>query len=200
MMNIKAATPTQAESQIFYYCQGRTSLWVRPSATFACVHSSQSVASSPPPSDVLPAPAMLLRELGGAKNSLDSWPLSRPRTGSQPELTMSPDSPLHGAFLLCYFNSLVTVLNPRGCLTGGLGITGLTVNSSGVKGPGHCPEPPMLLTTLTELLGDLEPLGGGLFLFVSYCPKHGFLGIILLSEHIVKLAFVNILEIVNKSH
>lgn len=105
---------------------------------------------------------------------------------------MSQDSPLHGAFPLCYFNSLVTVLNPRGSLTGGLGITGLTVNSFGVKGPGHCPEPPILHTTLTELLRDLDPLGG-LLVIVSSCPICEFLGIILLLEHLI-------LEIVNKSH
>lgn len=127
--------------------------------------------------------------VGGAKNSLDSWPLSRLRAGSEPKLTMSQDSPLHGAFPLCYFNSLVTVLNPRGSLTGGLGITGLTVNSSGVKGPGHCPEPPMLHTTLTELHRDLDPLRG-LLVVVSSCPICGFLGIILLLEHLVMSAFV----------
>lgn len=89
---------------------------------------------------------------------------------------------------------------PEGVFNRGLGITGLTFNSSGVKGPGHCPEPSMLRTTLTELLRDLHLLGG-LFLFVSDCPTQGFLGIILLFEHIVRLAFVSmvILEIV-KSH
>lgn len=55
--------------------------------------------------------------------------------------TTPHEAPLRGAFVLCYSNSLVTVLNPRGSLTGGLGITGLTVNSSGVKGLGRCPKP-----------------------------------------------------------
>lgn len=102
---------------------------------------------------------------------------------------MSQDSPLHGTFPLCYFNSLVTVLNPRGSLTGGLGITGLTVNSSGVKGPGHCPEPPMLHTTLTELLRDLGPLRE-LLVVVSSCSICGFLSIILPLGHFIMLVFV----------
>lgn len=36
-------------------------LWARHSVTFACVHGTRAVLSSPAPSDVLPAPAMLLR-------------------------------------------------------------------------------------------------------------------------------------------
>lgn len=44
-------------------------------------------------------------------------PLPRPRAGSRTEPTTS----LHGACPLCYSNSLVTVLNPRGSLTQALG-------------------------------------------------------------------------------
>lgn len=51
------------------------------------------------------------------EKSFTLWPLSRPRAGSRTEPTTS----LHGACPLCYSNSLVTVLNPRGSLTQALG-------------------------------------------------------------------------------
>lgn len=99
----------------------------------------------------------------GTKNSLNSWPLSRPRAGSEPELTMSQKSPLHGAFPPVLFQLSCYSPKPEGVFNRGLGITGLTFNSSGVKGPGHCHES-MLHTTLTKLYRDLYLLGG-LFLF-----------------------------------
>lgn len=55
------------------------------------------------------------------KSSLTLWPLSRPWAGGRLEPSMPHEAQLRGAFLLCYSNSLVTVLNPRGSLTGALG-------------------------------------------------------------------------------
>lgn len=78
----------------------------------------------------------------GTKNSLNSWPLSRPRAGSEPELTMSQKYSAAWCFPPVLFQLSCYSLKPEGVFNGGLGITGLTFNSSGVKGPGHCPEPP----------------------------------------------------------
>lgn len=56
-------------------------------------------------------------EAAKKKKSFTLRPLPRPRAGSRTEPTTS----LHGACPLCYSNSLVTVLNPRGSLTQALG-------------------------------------------------------------------------------
>lgn len=134
------------------------------SVTFACGHWTRPVLSSPLPSDVLPASTMLLRGgWGGGKEFAQivtsvqaqgwEWAWAHHVTKVSAAWCFPPV-----LFLLSCYS-----LKPEGVFNGGLGITGLTFNSFGVKGPGRCPEPSMLHTTLNELHRDLHLLGGLFF-------------------------------------
>lgn len=89
------------------------------------------------------------------KSSLTLWPLARPWAGSGVEPTTPHEAPLHGAFLLCYSNSLVTVLNPRGSLTGALGSQAWLLTAPRWKASDAALSPPCyILPWLSKLLGD----------------------------------------------
>lgn len=91
------------------------------------------------------------------KSSLTLWPLSRPSAGSGVEPTTPQEAPLRGAFVLCYSNSLVTVLNPRGSLTGALGSQAWLLTAPRWKASNAALSPPCsILPWLSKLLGDLS--------------------------------------------
>lgn len=127
-----------------------------------CVHPPQA-PGSPPPSDLLlPAWSMFERKRREeGKSSLTLWPLSRPWAGSGVEPSTPHEAPLHGALLLCYFNSLVTVLNPRGSLKGTWGSQAWLLTAPRWKASDAALSPPChLLPWLSKLLWDFSLLLG----------------------------------------
>lgn len=112
-----------------------------------CVHPPQAPGSPPPFDLLLPAWSMFEREREKKKFSYpvtSLQALSR-EWGWAHHATWGPaawcSTPL--LFQLSGYSP-----KPKGVFNGGLGITGLTVNSSKVKGLGRCPKPCMLRTPL----------------------------------------------------
>ena len=95
------------------------------------------------------------------KSSLTLWPLSGPWAGSGVEPTTPHEAPLHGAQLLCYSNSLVTVQNPRGSLTGAWGSQAWLLTAPRWKASDAALSPACYkLPWLSKLLGDFSLLLG----------------------------------------
>lgn len=90
--------------------------------------------------------------------------LSPGQAGSRVEPTTPHEAALHGASTPLLFQLSGYSPKPKGVFNRGLGITGLTVNSSKVKGLGCCPKPCMLLPWLNQLLGDFSLLLGSLLM------------------------------------